>query len=865
VYDGQTWVDQCNVQVNGVVMPDPGCPGVVRIHWDWGDGQDYDHWFPAPHTYAFNGTYNVTVTPYDSEGGSTSQTIEVTVGDCVPPDLNDGLVAHYPFNGGASDESGNGNDGTVYGAAIAADRFGIPGKAYLFDGINDYIQVARSSSLDITGRLTMAAWVYAHTVPWGVTAVVEKEISSMGYNIHLLSPNAIHVRVDGGVVEGGLIETNQWHFLAGVHDGTDLIMYIDGIEIARTAESLPTRVPDKDLFIGSWQMSRFFDGLIDDVRIYDRALAPSEITQLYNLPPENSPPVANDEGPYDLAEDSTQVVVPPGVLGNDSDPDGDVLSAVLDTPPAHGVVNLSPDGWFTYSPDPDYFGPDSFRYRASDGELLSEPATVFFSVYNVNDAPVLAPVPDQTVEEHQILELWLAATDVDGDILTYSASGPPGASIDSATGFFRYIPEYDVSTANEDTFFDVVFVAEDGSGGSSSRGAQITIIDVNGGTPPGDHVVVDPVDPVTGTSPVSLTFDQVVEGGETSVTTTTGGPPPETGFKLGNNTYVEIETDAVYEPPISLCFDYSGYGVTGHRETKLRLYHLVPQDGFMEDGTQCTRPIGCWDDITDPDDPPDNPNPDTENDIICGTSNSLSLFAVFEAIEITAPLDPVEVGIAVVASLDFGDAVVADEAVWAWGDGSQDSMPVTTGLIEASHAYTEAGIYIPQVTLRDAGLDVGSAEYKYVVVYDPEGGFVTGGGWIDSPEGAYPADPTLTGKANFGFVSKYQHGAAVPSGNTQFRFRAADLGFHSTAYQWLVVAGPQAKFKGDGEINGVGDYGFMLSARDGQRPGGGGSDKFRIKIWDKATDAVIYDNQIEDDDDAPPTTVIGGGSIVIHN
>ncbi|HWI52062.1 MAG TPA: hypothetical protein VNT01_07960, partial [Symbiobacteriaceae bacterium] len=66
-------------------------------------------------------------------------------------------------------------------------------------------------------------------------------------------------------------------------------------------------------------------------------------------------------------------------------------------------------------------------------------------------------------------------------------------------------------------------------------------------------------------------------------------------------------------------------------------------------------------------------------------------------------------------------------------------------------------------------------------------------------------------------------------------------------------------------IGGAGNYGFMLTAIDGQKPGGGGSDKFRIKIWDKASGGVIYDNMMGGADDAEPTTVISGGSIVIHN
>lgn len=149
------------------------------------------------------------------------------------------------------------------------------------------------------------------------------------------------------------------------------------------------------------------------------------------------------------------------------------------------------------------------------------------------------------------------------------------------------------------------------------------------------------------------------------------------------------------------------------------------------------------------------------------------------------------------------------------------------------------------------------------MVYDPDGGFVTGGGWIDSPAGAYAADPSLTGKATFGFVSKYQKGAKVPTGNTEFQFKVADLNFKSIAYDWLVVGGGKAQYKGSGAINGSGDYAFMLTAVDGKANGGGGVAKFRIKIMDSGS-GVIYDNQMGVGDDAVPTTAIQGGSIVIH-
>ncbi|HEY6209699.1 MAG TPA: InlB B-repeat-containing protein, partial [Gemmatimonadales bacterium] len=164
----------------------------------------------------------------------------------------------------------------------------------------------------------------------------------------------------------------------------------------------------------------------------------------------------------------------------------------------------------------------------------------------------------------------------------------------------------------------------------------------------------------------------------------------------------------------------------------------------------------------------------------------------------------------------------------------------------------------------DAANNSSLGECVLLAVYDPKAGFVTGGGWIMSPVGAYTIDPTLSGKATFGFVSKYVSGKTVPTGNTEFQFHAANMNFSSTVYEWLVVSGPMAQYKGSGTINGSGNYGFLLSAVDGNLAGGGGSDKFRIKIWDKATGNVVYDNMLGASDTSTPTTVIGGGSIQIQ-
>ena len=403
-------------------------------------------------------------------------------------------------------------------------------------------------------------------------------------------------------------------------------------------------------------------------------------------------------------------------------------------------------------------------------------------------------------------------------------------------------------------------------GPSGTRAVHWTVL-FPAGTPPGSNVNVQPVDQTTGQpAPVGITFTNVTGGGETTVTSGSmggvGSPPGPGGFRLGTPpTVYNVETTATFNGSVTLCFNYSGasYG----NENNLKLLHYEN---------------GAWTNVTT--------SLNTVTNIICGSVTSLSPFLVAEenaapvVAGIELPAAPVPVGTSVSVTASFTDANSGDThtASITWDDGANSALSVTesggAGNASASHTYTVPGVYTIQVSVSDGDLgDTRSStddQPSYIVVYDPTSGFVTGGGWIDSPLGAClwsgcADDGTTVGKATFGFISRYKTGASTPTGDTEFQFKAGGLAFSSTSYQWLVVAGARAQYKGEGEIAGsTGSYEFLITAIDGALPGGGGADRFRIKIWDAATGAVVYDNKMGQAEDSGEATALGGGSIVIH-
>ncbi|HUP63462.1 MAG TPA: putative Ig domain-containing protein [Thermoanaerobaculia bacterium] len=185
----------------------------------------------------------------------------------------------------------------------------------------------------------------------------------------------------------------------------------------------------------------------------------------------NGPPVGVDDN-YNTTEDVQLAVPAPGVLANDTDPDGDTLTASLLTEPSHGVVVLNTDGGFTYTPSENFFGTDSFTYTVSDGSE-TDTATVTITVESVNDAPV-ADDKSVTTNEEVPVAVTLTATDTEGDPLTFNVTNPANGVLSGTAPNLTYTPNLDFFGSDSFTY-----TANDGSDTSNVATVSITVNPVN--------------------------------------------------------------------------------------------------------------------------------------------------------------------------------------------------------------------------------------------------------------------------------------------------------------------------------------------------------------------------------------------------
>jgi len=201
-------------------------------------------------------------------------------GSCACENLNNGLVAYYPFNGNANDESGNGYNGVVNGATLTADRFGNPNSAYNFDGPSGN---TITTSLVPSNIFTISLWYKASATQLqnaGIASTYSTTLYNGFYYPHGGTWEAI--RSDGNAIHTmPHPDVDNWINLVIVSDGTQIRVYKNSnlvLSFSGTTTHADTLILGSSRFNG-----KFFTGIIDDVRIYNRALSEFEIQQLFNL------------------------------------------------------------------------------------------------------------------------------------------------------------------------------------------------------------------------------------------------------------------------------------------------------------------------------------------------------------------------------------------------------------------------------------------------------------------------------------------------------------------------------------------------------------------------------------------------------
>jgi hypothetical protein len=228
-------------------------------------------------------------------------------GDGTPDgcDIDFGMLAYYPFNGNADDESGNGNHGTVNGAVLTTDRFFVNSSAYHFDGVNDFIQTPLDSN---SLPFSFSVWFKPDSVS-GERSIVDSD--SFGQSGHSLilgywdGDGDIDVQYHDSYIDTGYpVNTGQWYH-AVVNISNTIQVYINGVLIIEQPYT-PASLDGSTFRFGRHNASdpQWFAGDIDDIRFYGRVLPESAITELYNLSSEVSDKVTGTWGTMGISHQS---------------------------------------------------------------------------------------------------------------------------------------------------------------------------------------------------------------------------------------------------------------------------------------------------------------------------------------------------------------------------------------------------------------------------------------------------------------------------------------------------------------------------------------------------------------------------------
>ena len=211
----------------------------------------------------------------------------------IANDIRGGLVGYWKFDeesgNTAYDSSGNNNDGTLQGGVVRATSTCKAGDCLSFDGTNDYVDVGTGTGLNITQNITMEAWIKLNTYTSGGASTDRASIvqKTGQYYMTVNSTNgtldAFFQGVIGHTPSNSTVPLNQWTYTAITYDGSNIKWYINGVLDKMSSATGAITSDPRDVRVGGEPgFGRFTNGLIDEVRIYNRALSADDIDHLYN-------------------------------------------------------------------------------------------------------------------------------------------------------------------------------------------------------------------------------------------------------------------------------------------------------------------------------------------------------------------------------------------------------------------------------------------------------------------------------------------------------------------------------------------------------------------------------------------------------
>ncbi|HEX4997947.1 MAG TPA: Ig-like domain-containing protein, partial [Terriglobia bacterium] len=381
--------------------------------------------------------------------------------------------------------------------------------------------------------------------------------------------------------------------------------------------------------------------------------------------PVNDAPVAVGNS-YSTDEDTPLVVPAPGVLANDTDVENDVLTAILVLGPAHGGLTLNADGSFSYTPDANYNGPDSFTYKANDGEADSNVATVSLTVNPVNDAPMAVADSYNTDEDTPLVVsapgVLANDTDVENDALTaILVLGPAHGGLTlNADGSFSYTP--DANYNGPDSF---TYKANDGEADSNVATVSLTVNPVND-APAIVSATVTPVVNENGTVTLVVSFTDPDTADPHSVTVTWGE-----GLPVGFNLAAGVTT-------FTLMHQYLDDNPTGTASDVYSIGVQVTDSGEASDSVSLNTTVS-------------NVSPV----VTAGAATAIDEGTLFSRTGSFSDVGTLDVW---TATIDYGD-----------GSGAQTLQLNPDHSFSLSHVYADNGVYTATVRVADDDSGVGMA------------------------------------------------------------------------------------------------------------------------------------------------------------